>query len=303
VERAASAVREAIAPRQPTVAIVLGSGLGFLGESLGDAVRVPYARIPGFPPPGVAGHAGELIAGALEGKAVLMQSGRFHLYEGYEPATAALPVRVFHALGVRTLLLTNAAGGIRRTFGAGTLMLIADHLNLMFRNPLVGPVAEGDERFPDMSDPYDAELRALARRVARERGIALEEGVYAGLLGPSYETKAEIRMLERLGADAVGMSTVPEVLAARARGVRCLGVSAITNAAAGLGEAAGSGRVDAAGARHRRRAVGGRPSGGACFMVRAPSVSDTPALPSVLACPSCRHSAGGACWGEPRPRR
>jgi purine-nucleoside phosphorylase len=237
VERAASAVREAIAPRQPTVAIVLGSGLGFLGESLGDAVRVPYARIPGFPPPGVAGHAGELIAGALEGKAVLMQSGRFHLYEGHEPATAALPVRVFHALGVRTLLLTNAAGGIRRTFGAGTLMLIADHLNLMFRNPLVGPVAEGDERFPDMSDPYDAELRALARRVARERGIALEEGVYAGLLGPSYETKAEIRMLERLGADAVGMSTVPEVLAARARGVRCLGVSAITNAAAGLGEA------------------------------------------------------------------
>lgn len=237
IAAAADAVRQAIAPRTPGVAIVLGSGLGFLADQLEDAVRVPYARIPGFPEPGVVGHKGELVAGTLDGTAVLAQSGRFHLYEGHDPALAALPVRVFHALGVRTVILTNAAGGIRRTFRPGTLMLIADHVNMMNRNPLVGAVVPPDERFPDMSDPYDAGLRALARDVARREGIALEEGVYAGLLGPSYETKAEIRMLDRLGVDAVGMSTVPEVIAARARGMRCVGISTITNAAAGLGGA------------------------------------------------------------------
>jgi len=235
VQRAAEAVRQAIAPRRPRVAIVLGSGLGFLGDAVEDSVRVPYASIPGFPQPTVLGHAGELIAGMLDDVPVIAQSGRFHLYEGHDAWTAALPARVFATLGVKTLIVTNAAGGIRRTFRPGTLMLIADHLNLMFRNPLTGPVEEGDERFPDMSDPYDADLRALARRVAVERGIALEEGVYAGLLGPSYETKAEIEMLKRIGADAVGMSTVPEIVAARARGIRCLGISIITNAAAGLG--------------------------------------------------------------------
>jgi purine-nucleoside phosphorylase len=237
VDKATKAVQEAIKPRRPTVAIVLGSGLGFLGDELADAARVPYAKVPGFPLPGVQGHAGELIAGTLEGKSVLAQSGRFHLYEGHEPAVAALPVRVFHALGVRTVILTNAAGGIRRSFRPGSLMLIADHLNMMSRNPLVGPVAEGDERFPDMSDPYDSELRALARRVAAEQKIALEEGVYAAMLGPSYESKAEIEMLKRIGADAVGMSTVPEVIAARARGMKCIGISTITNLAAGLGGA------------------------------------------------------------------
>ena len=237
VAAAAAAVKSAIKPRQPRVAIVLGSGLGFLGDQLQDAVRVPYARIPGFPQPGVVGHAGELIAGTLDGVPTLAQSGRFHLYEGHPPQVAALPVRVFHALGVRTLLLTNAAGGIRRTFQPGTLMLIADHMNMMGLNPLSGPVAEGDERFPDMSDPYDTELRAIARRVAAEEKIPLQEGVYAGLLGPSYETKAEIEMLKRIGADAVGMSTVPEVIAARARGLKCLGISTITNLAAGLGGA------------------------------------------------------------------
>jgi purine-nucleoside phosphorylase len=235
VAAAAAAVRSAIAPREPRVAVVLGSGLGFLGDKLDGAVRVPYARIPGFPIPKVEGHAGELIAGTLEGTPVIAQSGRFHLYEGHHPATAALPVRVFAALGVKTVILTNAAGGIRRTFRAGTLMLIADHLNLMALNPLVGPVVDGDERFPDMSDPYDGELRALARRVAAEEGIPLEEGVYAAMLGPSYESKAEIEMLKRIGADAVGMSTVPEVIAARARGIRCLGISTVTNPAAGLG--------------------------------------------------------------------
>ncbi len=237
IAAAATAVADAIAPRKPTVAVVLGSGLGFLGDQLEDAVRVPYARIPGFPAPGVVGHKGELIAGTLDGVGVLAQSGRFHLYEGHDPAIAALPVRVFHALGVRTVILTNAAGGIRRTFRAGTLMLIADHINMMSRNPLVGAVVAGDERFPDMSDPYDSGLRQLAREVAVRERIGLEEGVYAGMLGPSYESKAEIRMLERLGADAVGMSTVPEVIAARARGMRCVGISTITNAAAGLGQA------------------------------------------------------------------
>ena len=237
VARAAKAVSEAIAPRTPHVAVVLGSGLGFLGDELGDAVRVPYAKVPGFPQPGVVGHAGELIAGTLEGKSVLAQSGRFHLYEGHEAAVTALPVRVFHALGVRTVVLTNAAGGIRRSFRPGTLMLIADHLNMMGRNPLAGPLVRDDERFPDMSDPYDAELRALARRVAAQEKITLEEGVYAGLLGPSYETKAEIEMMKRIGADAVGMSTVPEVIAARARGMKCIGISTITNLAAGLGGA------------------------------------------------------------------
>ncbi|MFI5280605.1 MAG: purine-nucleoside phosphorylase [Gemmatimonadales bacterium] len=234
VEVATKAVRSAIGKRAPKIAIVLGSGLGFLGDEVIDAVRIPYARIPGFPQPGVAGHAGELIAGTLEDKSVLVQSGRFHLYEGHDPSVAALPARVFKSLGIATVLLTNAAGGIRRTFRPGTLMLICDHLNMMGRNPLVGPLVPGDDRFPDMSDPYDGELRVLARRVAKEQKIAMEEGVYVGLLGPSYETKAEIEMLKRIGADAVGMSTVPEVIAARACGMKCIGISTITNMTGGL---------------------------------------------------------------------
>lgn len=237
ITAAAEAVRAAIGTRAPTVAIVLGSGLGFLGDEIADPVRVPYAKIPGFPQPGVVGHKGELIVGTLEGVTVLAQSGRFHLYEGHAPSVAALPVRVFHALGVTTVILTNAAGGIRRTFTPGTLMLIADHINMTGLNPLTGHVVPGDDRFPDMSDPYDAGLRANVRKVAAEARIALEEGVYAAMLGPSYESKAEIEMLKRIGADAVGMSTVPEVIAARARGLKCIGISTITNAAAGLGAA------------------------------------------------------------------
>ena len=235
IKEAAEAVRKAIAPRQPTVAIVLGSGLGSLAGELRDAVRVPYGRIPGFPQPTVQGHAGELVAGTLEGKTVLVQSGRFHLYEGHEPVIVGLPVRVFAALGIRTMIVTNAAGGIRRTFRPGSLMLIADHINATARQPLAGALVEGEERFPDMSDPYDRELRALARRVAAEQRIPLEEGTYVAVLGPSYETKAEIEMLKRMGADAVGMSTVPEVIVARASGIRCLGISTVTNLAAGLG--------------------------------------------------------------------
>jgi purine-nucleoside phosphorylase len=234
IEAAAEAVRTRIGAAAPRVAIVLGSGLGQLADAVTQPVRIGYADIPGFPAPGVAGHKGELVAGSLEGVPVLVQSGRFHLYEGHPIETTALPVRVFARLGIRTLVVTNAAGGIRSTFRPGTLMLISDHVNLMFRNPLIGPVLEGEERFPDMSDPYDRELRQLAREVARDARIALDEGVYVGLLGPSYETPAEIRMLQRFGVDAVGMSTVPEVIVARARGLKCLGFSTITNLAAGI---------------------------------------------------------------------
>lgn len=237
IARAAAAVRQRLAGRQPHVAIVLGSGLGGLAQAIESAVSIPYRDIPGFPASTVAGHAGELVAGTLDGVPVLAQSGRFHLYEGHPPEIAGLPVRVFAALGIHTLIVTNAAGGLRASFGAGTLMLIADHINLMGRNPLVGPVLAAEERFPDMSRPYDPELRTIAREVARQAGVPLEEGVYVALLGPSYETPAEVRMLQRLGGDAVGMSTVPEVIVARARGMRCLGFSIITNPGSGLSDA------------------------------------------------------------------
>jgi purine-nucleoside phosphorylase len=234
VKAAAEAVRGRLGNRRPEIAVVLGSGLGFFTQRIQDAVTIPYRDIPGFPEPTVIGHGGELVAGQLGGKEIIAQSGRFHLYEGHDAEVAALPVRTFAALGVTTLLLTNAAGGIRRTFAQGTVMLIADHINLTFRSPLFGPVLPGEERFPDMSDPYDSSLRVLARDVARDKRVALDEGVYAQLLGPSFETPAEIRMLDRLGADAVGMSTVVEVIAARAQGLRCLGFSVVTNLASGI---------------------------------------------------------------------
>ena len=231
---AVSTVRSWLGADRPRAAIVLGSGLGGLAGKVEQRRVLAYRDIPGFPQPTVAGHTGELVFGRLDGAPVLLQSGRFHLYEGHDPAVAALPARVFGELGIGVLILTNAAGGIRSTFRPPLLMLIADHLNLMFRNPLLGPVLPGEQRFPDMSASYDPDLRTLAREVALERGIALDEGVYAGLLGPNYETPAEIRMLARLGADAVGMSTVPENIAARARGTRVLGISTITNLAAGI---------------------------------------------------------------------
>lgn len=236
ITHAHDAVRQHLEGRQPEVAIVLGSGLGHLAERVADAVHISYDRIPGFPLPTVKGHAGELVAGTFAGRTVIMQSGRFHMYEGHSADLSALPVRVFAELGVRKLIVTNAAGGVRRSFTPGTLMLIADHLNLTGRNALVGEALPNEERFPDMSEAYDAALRDLARRVAARHGIPLEEGIYAGLLGPNYETPAEVRMLAGLGADAVGMSTVVEVIAARARGVRCLGISTVTNAAAGISE-------------------------------------------------------------------
>lgn len=234
VAESASFARSRLPVDKPVAAIILGSGLGGLASRIHDARRVSYAELPGFEAPTVEGHAGELIHGTLGGREVLALAGRFHMYEGHEAERSAFPVRVVHSLGARTLLLSNAAGGVRRTFPAGTLMIVADHINLMFRNPLIGPLLAGDERFPDMSDPYDPALRARLRTIASKLNIALEEGVYAGLLGPSYETPAEVRMLERMGADAVGMSTVPEVVVARALGMRCAAVSCITNPAAGI---------------------------------------------------------------------
>jgi purine-nucleoside phosphorylase len=218
----------------PAAAIVLGSGLGGLARRIANAETIPFAEIPGFPVARVAGHEGALIAGTLADHPVLALAGRFHMYEGHEARLAALPIRVMHALGARTLIVSNAAGGVRRTFRPGDLMLIDDHINLMFRNPLIGPVEPGEPRFPDMSAPYDRELRSIAREVALAAGIQLQEGVYAGLLGPAYETPAEVRMLERIGADATGMSTVPEVIVARALDMRVLGISCITNLACGL---------------------------------------------------------------------
>jgi purine-nucleoside phosphorylase len=182
----------------------------------------------------VAGHAGALIAGKLAGKFVLALAGRFHMYEGHDVRLAAFPTRVMHALGAGTLIVSNAAGGVNRLWQPGDLMLIRDHINLMFRNPLTGPTEPGDTRFPDMSEPYDAGLAQMAREVAQEQGTLLREGVYAASLGPAYETVAEVRMLTLLGADAAGMSTVPEVIVARAIGMRVLGFSCITNLACGL---------------------------------------------------------------------
>ena len=231
---AAEAIRGQLRGNAPTVAIVLGSGLGGLADEIDAVAKIPFREIPGFPTATVAGHAGMLIAGTLSGKFVVALAGRFHMYEGHDVRLAAFPARVVHALGAKTFVVSNAAGGVNRLWQPGDLMLIRDHINLMFRNPLVGAVEEGDIRFPDMSDPYDRELSEISRVVAREQGIALREGVYAGQLGPAYETPAEVRMLALLGADAVGMSTVPEVIVARAIGMRVVGFSCITNLACGL---------------------------------------------------------------------
>jgi purine-nucleoside phosphorylase len=231
---AADAVRARVGATRPEIAIVLGSGLGGLAASIANARRVAFADIPGFARTGVLGHEGALIAGTLAGRDVIALGGRFHMYEGHSAALAGFPIRMLHALGARTLFVSNAAGGIRRTFRAGDLMIIADHLNLAWRNPLVGRQESSDERFPDMSEPYDASLAGRLAECVRESGARVQSGVYAWLSGPAYETPAEVRMLERLGADAVGMSTVPEVIVARALGMRVAGMSLISNLACGL---------------------------------------------------------------------
>jgi purine-nucleoside phosphorylase len=232
--RVASAAVQARIRVQPRVGIVIGSGLGGIAAAIEQPTRIPYRDIPGFPSVTVAGHAGELIAGTLAGTPVVALSGRFHMYEGHDAALAGFPVRVLNLLGATTLIVSNAAGAVRPSLEPGTLVLLVDHVNFMFRNPLIGQLEEGDVRFPDMSEPYDLDLRSLAHRIAKEQGVALAEGVYLALVGPAYETKAEAQMLTRLGADVVGMSTVPEVIVARALGMRVLGFSCVTNVAGGL---------------------------------------------------------------------
>jgi purine-nucleoside phosphorylase len=218
----------------PELLLVLGSGLGGLVESMERERSVSLSDLPGFPPAGVAGHAGRLHLGRLGGREVLVQAGRYHYYEGHPDSVVAAPLRLAAALGIEGVLLTNAAGGMGGSLVPGRPMIIDDHLNLLWRNPLRGPGEEGETRFSDMSEPYDRGLQALAEQVAFEQGLRVERGTYAAVLGPSYETPAEIRMLRRMGADAVGMSTVPEVLVARARGLPVLGISVITNFAAGI---------------------------------------------------------------------
>ncbi len=231
---AARAVRTRIGDERPVAGLILGSGLAGLADRFEDARRVTYADIPGFARPSVVGHPGVLVAGALSGKPAIALAGRFHVYEGHDAGLAAFPVRVLEALGAEILFVSNAAGGVRRTFRPGDLMVIADHMNLTGQNPLFGAVEPGDLRFPDMSEPYDPELRAALHEAGRRSGVAMADGVYGWALGPSYETPAEVRMFERLGVDAVGMSTVPEVIAARAAGMRVAGVSCVTNLACGI---------------------------------------------------------------------
>lgn len=220
---------------QPKIGIVLGSGLGDLGEKIENPVVVDYKDLEGFPVSTAPGHKGRFIAGTLAGKAVICMQGRLHFYEGYDMAELLLPVRTLKSLGVETLILTNAAGGVNTAFSVGDIMLIEDHINFMGRNPLVG---QNDDaygcRFPDMSFAYDPDLRALAEKCAAETGVAIRKGVYLACSGPSYETPAEIRAFRVLGADAVGMSTVPEVIAANHCGMRVLAFSLISNMAAGI---------------------------------------------------------------------
>ncbi len=219
-------------PAQPQVAIVLGSGLGALAGALEDAVTLPYAEIPNFPVSTAPGHAGNLVLGCLEGKQVMVMQGRFHVYEGYTQQQVAFPVRVMRALGIETLVVTCATGGLNFRFEAGDLMLIVDHINLTGSNPLMGPNdPEVGERFPVMFDAYRPELIQAARRVALREGIALREGVYAGITGPAFFTKAELRYLIKIGADSIGMSTVPEVIAATHAGIKVLGIATISDMA------------------------------------------------------------------------
>ncbi len=235
VEAAAETVSREIFPHDPTVGIVLGSGLGSFAETLDDPAFVPYGQIPGFAESKVKGHVGRLVAGISGGTTVLAMQGRVHCYEGHDISQVVLPIRTMVRVGCKVVIITNAAGGIRTSYVPGDLALITDHINMTGQNPLVG---DNDDRlgprFPDMSTAYDKDLRQLAHKVSASEGIPLKEGVYNWLLGPTYETPAEIRMARTVGADLAGMSTVPEVIAARHMGARILGVSCVTNMAAGL---------------------------------------------------------------------
>ncbi|MGC8836943.1 MAG: purine-nucleoside phosphorylase [Anaerolineae bacterium] len=239
IAEAAQAIQARTALR-PCIGLILGSGLGPLADAVQEATRIPYPEIPHFVRPTVEGHEGELVLGFLEGQPVCVMRGRFHYYEGYTMQQVTFPVRVMYALGARTLVVTNAAGGLNPAFRPGDLMCISDHINLVGMtglNPLIGPNDETlGPRFPDMSCAYDPALRQLAREVAQAEGIPLHEGVYICLSGPTYETPADLRFLRLIGADAVGMSTVPEVIVARHMGMAVLGLSGISNVAVGTGE-------------------------------------------------------------------
>jgi purine-nucleoside phosphorylase len=225
--------------REPRVAVVLGSGLGAFAEALSDRIEIPYAAIPDWPVSTAISHAGNLVFGNLNGFEIAVMAGRSHLYEGYSPAQVTMGVRVLHRLGVRSIIFTNAAGGINLSYSEGALVLISDHINLQGSNPLMGPNDDSaGPRFPDMTDAYSAAYRAVAHQVAGELGIPLSEGVYAALTGPSYETPAEIRYLRTIGADLVGMSTVPEAIVANHLGMRVLAISCVTNMAAGIADRA-----------------------------------------------------------------
>jgi purine-nucleoside phosphorylase len=234
IKAAADAVRARVRD-VPAAAIVLGSGLGDFAGSLDDAVSLAYGDLPHWPPSTVAGHAGRLVVGTCRGHRIAALAGRSHLYEGHDPGTVTFAVRVLGVLGIKALIVTNAAGGVNTGFSQGALMLIDDHINLTGQNPLVGANDERlGPRFPDMSSVYSPRLRRIAEEAGQACGVALTHGVYAALLGPSYETPAEIRYLRTIGADAVGMSTVPEAIVARHMGIEVLGISCITNMAAGV---------------------------------------------------------------------
>jgi purine-nucleoside phosphorylase len=234
VKQASDAIADRVG-EVPRIAVVLGSGLGDFADDVTGSVSVPYAELPHWPASGVVGHEGRLVVGAVKGRTIAALSGRCHVYEGYDMRAVTFAVRALGVLGVTTLILTNAAGGVNTAFSQGALMVIDDHINLMGSNPLVG---HNDERFgprfPDMTEVYSRRLRRLADEAGRDAGVTLPHGVYAGLLGPSYETPSEIRYLRTIGADAVGMSTVPEAIAARHMGLEVLGISCITNMAAGV---------------------------------------------------------------------
>ena len=234
VQEAADAIRARV-PTLPEIAIVLGSGLGDFANSLGGATTMPYAELPHWPASRVIGHSGKLVVGTVRGRTIAALAGRSHLYEGHDVGRVAFPVRALGLLGVKTLVLTNAAGGVNTGFAQGALMVIDDHINLMGHNPLVG---ENDERFgprfPDMTAIYSSRLRGIADRAGQAIQLSLPHGIYVALLGPSYETPAEIRYLRTIGADAVGMSTVPEAIVARHMQMEVLGISCITNMAAGV---------------------------------------------------------------------
>jgi purine-nucleoside phosphorylase len=234
LEEAAKYIRERLT-EEPEIGLILGSGLGILADLIEQPITIRYKEIPHFPVSTVVGHAGELVAGKVAGRSVIVMKGRFHLYEGYGVEKVTFPVRVMKLLGVSKLIVTNAAGGVNRSYVPGDLMVISDHINLLGRNPLVGPNLDRfGIRFPDMTEAYSKRMRKLLHETAEELGMKLQEGVYVALLGPTYETPAEIRMMQAIGADAVGMSTVPEVIVARHAGIEVLGISCITNMAAGI---------------------------------------------------------------------